>query len=234
MEKLIPTLRNLKKIGRKPIETEPYAKYIVRPISIYFTWLIVRSPLSANNITFLQIIVGCLGALFLAFPYNNLPIYGVLLIQISYILDCVDGEVARWKNLESDRGIYLDLICHTIIISLYMFCFGYGLWNVGFTNAVIFGAGASLCSFKIDDYAYIRVSNKDIKETKNLYKSGLVKFFAFYRFPSSMNFLTIALLYDYYIYGTYGLLSYTLLVAFCIALVLGRIVQIINNFYKLQ
>ena len=129
MEKLIPTLKNLKQIGRKSIETEPYAKYMIRPISVYFTWLIVRTPLSANNVTFLQIIVGSCGAVFLAFPGGYLPLYGVILIQISYILDCVDGEVARWKKIESKGGEYLDLICHTVVVSLYMFCFGYGLWR---------------------------------------------------------------------------------------------------------
>ena len=229
MEELAPTLSNIKKIGRKDVETEPYAKYIIRPISVYFTWLFVRTPLTANNITFLQIIIGCIGSIALAIPdlFWCAPVYGVLLIQSSYILDCVDGEVARWKKIESKRGVFLDIVCHSIVISLYMFCFGYGLWTSGFSYAILLGAGASFCSFKIDEYAYIKVSNID-HGTGSIYKSGIIKLLAFYRFPASMNYLTLAVLFDYYMYGGYAIGSYILLVAFCSVITLGRVVQIIN------
>ena len=235
MEKLVPTLSNLKKVGRKEHETEPYARYIIRPISIYFTWFIVRTPLTANNITFLQIIIGCLGSIALAAPhlFCFAPIYGVFLLQLSYVLDCVDGEVARWKKIVSSRGVYLDLVCHTIVISLYMFCFGYGLWCRGYDFALFLGIGASFCSFKIDEYAYNKVANID-NSADDIYNSSLIKLLAFYRFPASMNYISIAVLFDYYMYGGYGIASYTLLIAIGSVVTLGRIAQIINRFYKLQ
>ena len=49
-----PTLINLRKIVQKDVEPEPYAKYIVRPISILFTWVFVRTPIPANQVTIMQ------------------------------------------------------------------------------------------------------------------------------------------------------------------------------------
>src|SRR5919112_5998647 len=44
-----------------------------------------------------------------------LPAIGaVVLIQLQILLDCSDGEVARWRGQSSPRGIYLDRIGHYV------------------------------------------------------------------------------------------------------------------------
>jgi phosphatidylglycerophosphate synthase len=35
-----------------------------------------------------------------------------LLIQLQILLDCSDGELARWRGVKSVRGVYLDRIGH--------------------------------------------------------------------------------------------------------------------------
>ena len=114
-----------------------------------------------------------------------------------------------------------------------MFCFGYGLWCRGYDFALFLGICASFCSFKIDEYAYNKVSNIE-NSADDIYNSGIIKLLAFYRFPASMNYLSLAVLFDYYMYGGYGIVSYILLIAFGSVVTLGRIAQIINRFYKLQ
>lgn len=37
---------------------------------------------------------------------------GALLIQVYLLLDCVDGEVARWRRQTSLTGVYLDRVGH--------------------------------------------------------------------------------------------------------------------------
>ena len=59
------TLKNLKQEVRKSYEPEPYARYMGRPISIYFTWVFVRTPLSANQVTVMQEVIGFAGAVLL-------------------------------------------------------------------------------------------------------------------------------------------------------------------------
>jgi phosphatidylglycerophosphate synthase len=44
-----------------------------------------------------------------------LPAIGVvLLIQLQLLLDCSDGELARWRGVSSPAGIFLDRMAHNI------------------------------------------------------------------------------------------------------------------------
>jgi phosphatidylglycerophosphate synthase len=68
--------------------------------------------LSANAVTALMIPTGLLAALVLTFPGLAYAIGAALLIQLQLLLDCSDGEVARWRRTFSPLGIYLDQIAH--------------------------------------------------------------------------------------------------------------------------
>ena len=55
---------------------------------------------------------GLLAALALTLP-GVLPAAGaVALVQLQLLLDCCDGEVARWRRTFSPAGVYLDQIAH--------------------------------------------------------------------------------------------------------------------------
>ena len=111
-----PTIKNLRKVIGRPNEIDPYAKYFIRPISIWFTWLFVRTPLSANHVTIIQEIFGIIGAVL--FAYGRF-VLGAIFLQFGFIMDNSDGEVARWKNQQSESGKFLDLIGHMIVIPFY-------------------------------------------------------------------------------------------------------------------
>jgi phosphatidylglycerophosphate synthase len=38
----------------------------------------------------------------------------VILVQLQMLLDCCDGEVARWRRTFSPRGVYLDRVGHYV------------------------------------------------------------------------------------------------------------------------
>jgi phosphatidylglycerophosphate synthase len=88
----------------------------IRRLSPYATRLFVRAGLSPNAVTWLFIAAGVAAAAVLA--VDDLGIAGVvaavLLIQLQILLDCSDGEVARWQNRFSAKGIYLDRIGHYV------------------------------------------------------------------------------------------------------------------------
>ncbi len=58
----------------------------------------------------------------LMFLFNGLPIIFVLIFNLSYFLDCLDGQFARKYNLSSKFGCYLDhsldIIKSVIIIAI--------------------------------------------------------------------------------------------------------------------
>jgi len=216
-----PTLENLKKKTQKEYEPEPYAKYIVRPISILFTWVFVRTPISANQVTIIQEFLGIIGAILLA--YGKF-VWGVLFLQLGYIMDCSDGEVARWKNQSSESGRFLDLIGHMIVIPFYFFGLGVGLYfQYGNPITLFAGFAAGLFSLKIEKL--LRNEEGDLE----IGRRGFVK--SLFRYPDSMNVITILAVFDW-IFGT-SLLFYSIII-FGIVITLGRMVQINKTFKSIE
>jgi hypothetical protein len=84
----------------------------MRRLSPYLTRLVLPTPLSANAVTALMIPAGLLGALCFTFAGVWPAVLGVLLIQLQLLLDCSDGEVARWRKQFSPTGVYLDQLAH--------------------------------------------------------------------------------------------------------------------------
>jgi phosphatidylglycerophosphate synthase len=84
----------------------------MRRVSPYVTRVLVATPITANGVTWLMIGSGLLSALALSFPGLVAAIIAVALAQLWLLLDCCDGEVARWRQTFSPTGIYLDHISH--------------------------------------------------------------------------------------------------------------------------
>ena len=84
----------------------------MRRLSPYLTRLVLRTPLPANGVTALMIPAGLLGALSFTFAGIWPAAVGVLLVQLQLLLDCSDGEVARWRKQFSPVGVYLDQLAH--------------------------------------------------------------------------------------------------------------------------
>jgi phosphatidylglycerophosphate synthase len=84
----------------------------MRRLSPYLTRLILPTPLSANGVTALMIPAGLLGAFALTFAGIWPAVLAVLLIQLQLLLDCSDGEVARWRKQFSPVGVYVDQLAH--------------------------------------------------------------------------------------------------------------------------
>lgn len=220
-QKVKPTIKNLKKVIGRPNEIDPYAKYFIRPISIWFTWIFVRTPLSANHITIIQEIFGIIGAVL--FIYGKF-VLGSIFLQLGFIMDNSDGEVARWKNQQSERGKFLDLIGHMIIIPFYFFGLGLGLYfQQGKIITLIMGFFAGLFSLKLEKF----ITNKD--GNLELARHGFFK--SLFRYPDSMNVITIIAIIDWFFKS--NLLFYCIII-YGIGMTVGRIQQIYKTYCSIK
>ena len=107
------------KVQKKFSEEEFLAWLIYRRVSLYLSlFLSSKSQITPNLITSLAIILAILGAFLPWLKTNSLAIIGgVFVVQLSYILDLVDGEVARLKGLHSIVGKWLDRILEGTILA---------------------------------------------------------------------------------------------------------------------
>ena len=79
-----------------PPDADSYlATLIDRPLSRPLTRLLLRTPLSPSHVTLLSMAAGLLGAVGLATVSYWGRLGGVLLLVLSIVLDCVDGDMAR-------------------------------------------------------------------------------------------------------------------------------------------
>ena len=116
------TVAALKASGRKggrASSEDPYwiSRYIYRHVTIYFTWAAARLGLTPNVVTLISGLAMFAAALCYAAPDRWLWLVGALLVQLYFILDHVDGELARYRHQVLNRntgmaGDYYDTCCH--------------------------------------------------------------------------------------------------------------------------
>ena len=93
-----------------------FSTLFTRHLSRVFTYIIIKldkkaTPNQVSVLSFLLAIFSCI--LFLHSEYW-IRIIGVILLQISFALDCSDGEIARIKNMSSKFGAWFDSISDRI------------------------------------------------------------------------------------------------------------------------
>jgi phosphatidylglycerophosphate synthase len=82
----------------------------MRKLSIYVTWLMNKTPVTPNQLTWVMTVAGVLAGVVLALPGLWAAVLAALLVQVYLLLDCSDGELARWTGKTSLAGVYLDRV----------------------------------------------------------------------------------------------------------------------------
>jgi phosphatidylglycerophosphate synthase len=96
----------------------------IRRVSPYLTQRLIPTPLTPNAVTWLMIAVGVAAAVLLAIPGVWTALGAVVLVQLQILLDCSDGELARWRRQFSPKGIYLDRLGHYVTETLFPVALG--------------------------------------------------------------------------------------------------------------
>jgi CDP-alcohol phosphatidyltransferase len=113
-----PTIEELRTVTQpEHVRTRAAAEHWVahvylRRISPYLTRPLLAAGLSANAVTWLMITAAAAAALATAWVGLAGAVLAALLVQLQMLLDCSDGEVARWRGTSSPVGVYLDRVGH--------------------------------------------------------------------------------------------------------------------------
>ena len=79
-------------------------KVFNRPCGRPLSKLLIHTPVSPNMVSVASILTGVVSAIFFASGQFITGIVGALLFQLSAIVDCVDGDIARVLFKESRLG----------------------------------------------------------------------------------------------------------------------------------
>ena len=84
--------------------------YAVRPLSRKLTGIGLRLGWTPNAVTVVSLILGVLAAGLVATGNRGLWVLAAVLVQVSLVVDCVDGEIARFTRRFSPFGAWLDAV----------------------------------------------------------------------------------------------------------------------------
>jgi hypothetical protein len=87
-----------------------FSVFFLRRVSKLLTWAAVKIGATPNQVTIASFAIGLYAAYLFAQGDTWSMIGGAILLQVSIIVDCVDGEIARYTRKFSELGAWLDAI----------------------------------------------------------------------------------------------------------------------------
>jgi phosphatidylglycerophosphate synthase len=110
--------------GRRSAEHWAGLLYM-RKLSPFVTRGLVNAPVTPNQLTVAMMLVGLGAAAVTTSPGLLGAVVAALLIQLYLLLDCVDGELARWRGVTGAAGVYLDRLGHHVVESALVVALGF-------------------------------------------------------------------------------------------------------------
>jgi phosphatidylglycerophosphate synthase len=100
----------------------PLVRYLSAPV----TGVLMKTPISANQVTVLSLFFGIAACWLFAVGDQKPALIGAVLFVVGYVLDNSDGEVARLKNQCSTFGMHFDTFVDWLVHSLFFVAIGIG------------------------------------------------------------------------------------------------------------
>lgn len=88
-------------------ENSLWVRYVMRPISYQVTDLFALVGMSANQVTYLSMLMALVVFAFFLFPSRQATVTAAVLAQVWMLLDCVDGNLARTTG-SGPHGEFVD------------------------------------------------------------------------------------------------------------------------------
>jgi phosphatidylglycerophosphate synthase len=106
--------------------------YVMRPIAAGVVALFAKTPITPNQVTLLNLFIFVVAtALFVALPDYRGGLIAVLVLELSYCFDCVDGMLARHKKIASKEGHLFDFFTDEIKAVLLAAALPIRFWRAG-------------------------------------------------------------------------------------------------------
>ena len=133
-------------------------RFVARPLAAVLLVPLARTRVTPNQVTLLTLVVFVAGAAMLAVcPARGALVGSVAILELSYVLDCVDGQLARMKGTSSPVGAHLDFLMDEIKAFVILAACAVRLWLdagrddtyllVGMFGLVSLSTGVALTTF---------------------------------------------------------------------------------------
>ncbi len=87
---------------------EPVNRYIQDPMAKQIVGFLKNTPVTPNQVTYFSVLTGFASGYAFSFASPVSMVLGGILLEMTLVLDCVDGQLARAKGMASEWGRLID------------------------------------------------------------------------------------------------------------------------------
>ena len=109
---------------------EWWSSFVTSPLAIIANYLVIDWKwMTPNRLTALSFIVACASVALIIHGGRAEFIIAAVLIHVSHVLDCMDGQMARYRKVTSRAGSFLDKLTDQVQVILWFGAIGYAAYQ---------------------------------------------------------------------------------------------------------
>lgn len=106
--------------------TDIWTNYLYYTFSLRLVYIVRNTRITPNGLTLSSLLLVLGGCVLYALGHRTTVVLGLILVQISYVVDCADGQLARYRQQYSPIGGWLDQTADRIKEFAIFFSLAYG------------------------------------------------------------------------------------------------------------
>jgi len=138
----------------KTKDDEWWSSFVTAPFAIVMNYWAVDVPwLTPNRITAASFLVAVVATLCILIGGHGFFILAAVLIHLSHMLDCMDGQMARFRHVSSPVGSYYDRLTDQVQVALWFGAAGYAAYAQTLSVVPVFLALIGIAFYGLRGYA---------------------------------------------------------------------------------
>jgi phosphatidylglycerophosphate synthase len=143
--------------SKKKSDVNWFTEHVARPPAAIVVYFASKTRITPNQLTFLSVVVAAVAcAIWVCLPGTIWLVIAVAIFELSFVLDCADGQLARLRQVASPIGHLLDFLMDELKAMLVIASIAVRLWResgdprlllVGLAGLFFLAAGISLTTF---------------------------------------------------------------------------------------
>jgi phosphatidylglycerophosphate synthase len=138
-----------------------------RPVGRLLSRKLVHGFVTPNQVSLVSTAVGLVAAGLFSAGTLGTAIAGAVVLQLSAILDCIDGDLARALYKQSVFGKWLDIVGDQVVHIAVFLGIGLGLWRSGSSAPVLLLASVAVVGVLLSFLMVLRVLLKPSRRGRN-------------------------------------------------------------------
>lgn len=137
----------------KAKDDEWWSSFVTSPLAIAANYFVVEFEwLTPNKITLASFLTAIVSVLYIVAGGTRNFIIAAALIHLSHVLDCMDGQMARYRNTTSLSGGFYDKVTDQIQVILWFGATGYAAYNQSHSVLPVFLAFVGVTFYSLRSY----------------------------------------------------------------------------------